>query len=33
MSPMPGLPEFVLVGYVDEQEFVHYDSDRKEMIP
>ncbi|XP_060707035.1 H-2 class I histocompatibility antigen, Q9 alpha chain-like [Hemiscyllium ocellatum] len=33
MSPMPGLPEFVLVGYVDEQEFVHYDSDRKKMIP
>nr|6LUP_A Chain A, MHC class I protein [Ginglymostoma cirratum]6LUP_D Chain D, MHC class I protein [Ginglymostoma cirratum] len=28
-----GIPEFVAVGYVDDQQFVQYDSDRKEMIP
>nr|AAB97349.1 MHC class I antigen [Triakis scyllium] len=33
MTPISGLPEFVAVGYVDELEFVHYDSDMKKMIP
>ncbi|XP_067834108.1 major histocompatibility complex class I-related gene protein-like [Heptranchias perlo] len=33
MTPIPGLPEFVAVGYVDEAQFVMYDSDRNELIP
>nr|AAN77874.1 MHC class I antigen [Squalus acanthias] len=33
MTPIPGVPEFVAVGYVDDALFVHYDSDRKQMIP
>ncbi|XP_078075264.1 RT1 class I histocompatibility antigen, AA alpha chain-like [Mustelus asterias] len=33
MTPIPGLPQFVIVGYVDDAEFVLYDSNRKEMIP
>nr|AAB97338.1 MHC class I antigen [Triakis scyllium] len=33
MTPISGLPEFVAIGYVDELEFVHYDSDMKKMIP
>nr|AAB97342.1 MHC class I antigen [Triakis scyllium] len=33
MTPISGLPEFVTIGYVDELEFVHYDSDMKKTIP
>ncbi|XP_072331372.1 class I histocompatibility antigen, F10 alpha chain-like isoform X2 [Scyliorhinus torazame] len=33
MTPNPGLPEFVVVGYVDHVQFIMYDSDRKELIP
>nr|AAC60348.1 MHC class I protein [Heterodontus francisci] len=33
MTPNPGFPEFVGVGYVDDVQFVMYDSDRKELIP
>ncbi|XP_067865029.1 class I histocompatibility antigen, F10 alpha chain-like [Heterodontus francisci] len=33
MTPIPGLPEFVVVGYVDEMEFVQYNSDQKKMMP
>ncbi|XP_078075045.1 class I histocompatibility antigen, F10 alpha chain-like [Mustelus asterias] len=33
MTPIPGFPEFVLVGYVDDLRVVVYDSDRKELIP
>nr|AAC60347.1 MHC class I protein [Ginglymostoma cirratum] len=33
MSSVPGLPEFVIVGYVDGVQFVMYDSDRKVLIP
>ncbi|XP_078073715.1 class I histocompatibility antigen, F10 alpha chain-like [Mustelus asterias] len=33
MTPIPGFPEFVLVGYVDDLQVVVYDSDRKELIP
>ncbi|XP_078073682.1 class I histocompatibility antigen, F10 alpha chain-like [Mustelus asterias] len=32
MTPIPGFPEFVVVGYVDDIQFVTYDSDRKEVI-
>ncbi|XP_067865100.1 major histocompatibility complex class I-related gene protein-like [Heterodontus francisci] len=33
MTPIPGLPEFVVVGYVDEVLFVMYNSEQKELIP
>ncbi|XP_067865791.1 major histocompatibility complex class I-related gene protein-like isoform X2 [Heterodontus francisci] len=33
MTPIPGFPEFVAVGYVDDVQFGMYDSDRKELIP
>ncbi|XP_072331363.1 class I histocompatibility antigen, F10 alpha chain-like [Scyliorhinus torazame] len=33
ITPIPGFPEFMIVGYVDDVQFVMYDSDRKEMIP
>ncbi|XP_038673429.1 H-2 class I histocompatibility antigen, Q9 alpha chain-like isoform X2 [Scyliorhinus canicula] len=33
MTPMPGFLEFVAVGYVDDVQFVLYDSDRKDLIP
>ncbi|XP_078073670.1 class I histocompatibility antigen, F10 alpha chain-like isoform X1 [Mustelus asterias] len=33
MTPIPGFPEFVVVGYVDGVQFVLYDSDRRELIP
>ncbi|XP_078075249.1 uncharacterized protein LOC144497682 [Mustelus asterias] len=33
MTPIPGFPEFVIVGYVDDLQVVVYDSDRKELIP
>uniref|UniRef100_UPI00398F448E class I histocompatibility antigen, F10 alpha chain-like n=1 Tax=Pristiophorus japonicus TaxID=55135 RepID=UPI00398F448E len=33
MTPIPGLPEFVVVGYVDDAQIVHYDSDRKVTVP
>ncbi|XP_078073710.1 BOLA class I histocompatibility antigen, alpha chain BL3-7-like [Mustelus asterias] len=33
MTPIPGFPEFVAVGYVDGVPFVVYDSDRRELIP
>ncbi|XP_067865800.1 major histocompatibility complex class I-related gene protein-like [Heterodontus francisci] len=33
MTPIPGFPEFVGVGYVDDVQFVMYDSDRKQLIP
>uniref|UniRef100_A0A670HM48 MHC class I-like antigen recognition-like domain-containing protein n=1 Tax=Podarcis muralis TaxID=64176 RepID=A0A670HM48_PODMU len=32
-SPGRGLPQFISVGYVDDQQFVQYDSDSKEMLP
>ncbi|XP_067865917.1 major histocompatibility complex class I-related gene protein-like [Heterodontus francisci] len=33
MTPIPGFPEFVGVGSVDDVQFVMYDSDRKQLIP
>ncbi|XP_078422897.1 class I histocompatibility antigen, F10 alpha chain-like isoform X1 [Cetorhinus maximus] len=33
MTPIPGIPEFVGVGYVDGVQFVRYDSDGKVLIP
>ncbi|XP_078073699.1 class I histocompatibility antigen, F10 alpha chain-like [Mustelus asterias] len=33
MTPIPGFPEFVAVGYVDGVQFVVYVSDRRELIP
>ncbi|XP_067865793.1 major histocompatibility complex class I-related gene protein-like isoform X2 [Heterodontus francisci] len=33
MTPIPSFPEFVGVGYVDDVQFVMYDSDRHELIP
>ncbi|XP_038671319.1 major histocompatibility complex class I-related gene protein-like [Scyliorhinus canicula] len=33
MSPIPGVPDFVVVGYMDDVQIVYYDSVRKEMIP
>ncbi|XP_078073683.1 class I histocompatibility antigen, F10 alpha chain-like [Mustelus asterias] len=33
MTPIPGFPEFVVVGSVDGVQFVVYDSDRRELIP
>ncbi|XP_067834115.1 class I histocompatibility antigen, F10 alpha chain-like [Heptranchias perlo] len=33
MTPIPGFPEFVVVGYVDEAQFVEYNSERRTMIP
>ncbi|KAM6307687.1 class I histocompatibility antigen, F10 alpha chain-like, partial [Podargus strigoides] len=32
-KPSPGVPEFVEVGYVDGNPFVHYDSERGKMEP
>ncbi|XP_067865035.1 class I histocompatibility antigen, F10 alpha chain-like [Heterodontus francisci] len=32
-TPIPGLPEFVTVGYVDELQIDHYDSDLKKAVP
>ncbi|KAM6307699.1 class I histocompatibility antigen, F10 alpha chain-like [Podargus strigoides] len=32
-KPSPGVPEFVTVGYVDGNPFVHYDSERGKMEP
>uniref|UniRef100_A0A670HMM4 MHC class I-like antigen recognition-like domain-containing protein n=1 Tax=Podarcis muralis TaxID=64176 RepID=A0A670HMM4_PODMU len=32
-EPGRGLPQFISVGYVDDQQFVQYDSDSKEMLP
>ncbi|XP_053235921.1 H-2 class I histocompatibility antigen, Q9 alpha chain-like [Podarcis raffonei] len=32
-EPGQGLPQFIDVGYVDDQPFVQYDSDTKEMLP
>ncbi|XP_059571272.1 H-2 class I histocompatibility antigen, Q9 alpha chain [Alligator mississippiensis] len=32
-EPGPGLPEFGTVGYVDDQLFVHYDSEIKKTLP
>ncbi|XP_053235925.1 H-2 class I histocompatibility antigen, Q9 alpha chain-like [Podarcis raffonei] len=32
-QPGQGLPQFIAVGYVDDQQFVQYDSDTKEMLP
>lgn len=28
-----GLPRFVIVGYLDDQQFVHYDSDSRRDLP
>ncbi|XP_038673430.1 class I histocompatibility antigen, F10 alpha chain-like [Scyliorhinus canicula] len=33
MTPIPGFPEFLVVGYVDGVQFIMYDGDRKELIP
>ncbi|XP_067836466.1 class I histocompatibility antigen, F10 alpha chain-like isoform X2 [Heptranchias perlo] len=33
MTPIPGFPDFVVVGYVDEAQFVEYNSERRTMIP
>ncbi|XP_072331376.1 major histocompatibility complex class I-related gene protein-like isoform X2 [Scyliorhinus torazame] len=33
ITPIPGFPEFVAVGYVDGVQFIMYDSDRKDLIP
>ncbi|XP_078422902.1 class I histocompatibility antigen, F10 alpha chain-like [Cetorhinus maximus] len=33
MTPIPGIPEFVVVGYVDGVQFFMYDSDGKVLIP
>uniref|UniRef100_UPI00398EBD27 major histocompatibility complex class I-related gene protein-like isoform X2 n=1 Tax=Pristiophorus japonicus TaxID=55135 RepID=UPI00398EBD27 len=33
MTPTPGLPEYVGVGYVDDVQFLMYDSDRQKLIP
>ncbi|XP_048376292.1 major histocompatibility complex class I-related gene protein-like isoform X2 [Stegostoma tigrinum] len=33
MTPIPGLPKFQIVGFVDDVQIIHYDSDRMEMIP
>ncbi|NXX83052.1 HA1F protein, partial [Urocolius indicus] len=32
-EPSPGLPQYTSVGYVDGNLFVHYDSERKRMVP
>uniref|UniRef100_A0A670HPU6 Ig-like domain-containing protein n=1 Tax=Podarcis muralis TaxID=64176 RepID=A0A670HPU6_PODMU len=32
-EPGQGLPQFIIVGYVDDQQFVQYDSDTKEVQP
>nr|XP_034961010.1 uncharacterized protein LOC118080190 [Zootoca vivipara] len=32
-EPDQGLPQFIAVGYVDDQQFVQYDSDTKKMLP
>ncbi|XP_035426361.1 class I histocompatibility antigen, F10 alpha chain-like isoform X4 [Cygnus atratus] len=32
-DPSPGLPQFVIVGYVDGEVFVHYDSETHRMVP
>uniref|UniRef100_A0A670HLX1 Ig-like domain-containing protein n=1 Tax=Podarcis muralis TaxID=64176 RepID=A0A670HLX1_PODMU len=32
-EPGQGLPQFIIVGYVDDQQFVQYDSDTKEYLP
>ncbi|NXL87209.1 HA1F protein, partial [Alectura lathami] len=32
-EPSPGMPQFVIVGYVDGEEFVHYDSETRRMEP
>ncbi|XP_032997968.1 DLA class I histocompatibility antigen, A9/A9 alpha chain-like [Lacerta agilis] len=32
-EPGQGLPQFISVGYVDDQQFVQYDSDTKELLP
>uniref|UniRef100_UPI00398F2FEB major histocompatibility complex class I-related gene protein-like n=1 Tax=Pristiophorus japonicus TaxID=55135 RepID=UPI00398F2FEB len=32
MTPMPGVPQFEVVSYVDDTQIVQYDSDRKEVI-
>ncbi|XP_053235923.1 H-2 class I histocompatibility antigen, Q9 alpha chain-like isoform X2 [Podarcis raffonei] len=32
-EPAQGLPQFISVGYVDDQQFVQYDSDTKERLP
>nr|XP_028573579.1 DLA class I histocompatibility antigen, A9/A9 alpha chain-like [Podarcis muralis] len=32
-EPGQGLPQFIAVGYVDDQQYVQYDSDTKEYLP
>uniref|UniRef100_A0A670HP21 MHC class I-like antigen recognition-like domain-containing protein n=1 Tax=Podarcis muralis TaxID=64176 RepID=A0A670HP21_PODMU len=32
-EPGQGLPQFISVGYVDDQQYVQYDSDTKEALP
>ncbi|XP_032997967.1 uncharacterized protein LOC117042534 [Lacerta agilis] len=32
-DPGQGLPQFIAVGYVDDQQFIQYDSDTKEALP
>ncbi|NWI35070.1 HA1F protein, partial [Sula dactylatra] len=32
-EPSPGVPQFMSVGYVDQNPFVHYDSKRRKMEP
>ncbi|CAI5768682.1 H-2 class I histocompatibility antigen, Q9 alpha chain-like [Podarcis lilfordi] len=32
-EPGQGLPQFIAVGYVDDQQYVQYDSDTKEALP
>ncbi|XP_055521886.1 H-2 class I histocompatibility antigen, Q9 alpha chain-like [Leucoraja erinacea] len=33
VTPGSGVPEFTVVGYVDEEQIVHYDSDRRKVEP
>ncbi|NXC40500.1 HA1F protein, partial [Penelope pileata] len=32
-DPGPGMPWFVVVGYVDDEKFVHYDNESRRMEP